>query len=204
MYPLLLASISALCISLAGSLPLGNLNITAMYIAAKKGLRAGVFFAFGVVVMEMLYLRISLTFVQWIVIHRALFSMLQWITVLLFIVIAVNNLLAARSLKQHKPALQKAHPLLLGILLSAVNPLQLPFWAGWAVYLTATGVIVANTVYYNVFTVSAGAGTLVALAMFILSGKRLSAYIEAHTRRMNFIMGTLFLLLAVYQIFRLI
>lgn len=203
MSPSLLAAISALSISLIGSLPLGNLNITAMYIAAKKGIRAAGYFAFGVVLIEIMYLRISLVFVSWIIAHKNLFDILQWAVLLLLILLAINSFFAGEKKKENTSALEKTNPLLLGVFLSAVNPLQIPFWAGWAVYLITSKMLIAENLYYNVFSISAGIGTFLALFVFIICGARLSGYIKANTVRINFLMGMLFLILAVYQVWHL-
>lgn len=198
-----LASISALFVSLTGSLPLGNLNITAMYIAAKKGINAAGYFALGVVLIEIIYLRISLFFVNWVIYHKHLFDILQWAAVILFIALAVNSFLATKKEKADVPVLQKSNPFLLGVILSAINPLQIPFWAGWAVYLTTSKILVAENAFYNVFAFSAGIGTFLALFIFILSGARLSTYIKKNTTRINFLMGIFFLLFAGYQVWYL-
>lgn len=197
------SSLAAVGISLVGSLPLCNLNITAMYIAAKKGINAASYFALGVVLIEVMYLRVSLFFITWIISHKDLFNILQWVVVLLFVLLAVNSFSATNKKRENPPVIQTTNPLLLGIILSAINPLQIPFWAGWAVYLTGTKILTEGNVYYNVFALSAGVGTFLALFIFILFGKRLSNYIKSNTQRINLLMGALFLLLAIYQVWSL-
>lgn len=203
MSPIIQSSFAAVGISLVGSLPLGNLNITAMYIAAKKGINAASYFALGVVLIEIVYLRVSLFFINWVISNKSLFNILQWGVVLLFVLLAVNSFSATNKKKGNAPIIQTTNPLLLGIILSAINPLQIPFWAGWAVYLTGTKILTEGNVYYNVFALSAGVGTFLALFIFILFGNRLSNYIKSNTQRINMLMGVLFLLLAIYQVWSL-
>lgn len=199
MHAILLSSLAAVGISLVGSLPLGNLNITAMYVAANKGIRAAMYFALGVVFVEVLYLRVSLLFISWIIMHGSLFHALQWFVVVLFILMAINSFFALRTNREHTPVIQKSNPLFLGCMLSALNPLQIPFWAGWALYLTNAKLLDEGNTSHHIFALSAGAGTFLALYIFIFFGVKLSTYIKANTVQINLLMGILFLLLAGYQ-----
>lgn len=203
MCPIVLSSVSAIGISFIGSLPLGNLNMTAMYIAARRSVNAALLFALGAVLVEVIYLRVSLMFISWIIEHKSLFKVLQWGVVILFISLALNSFLAMDKHKKHSPVLQNTNPLLLGFILNAVNPLQIPFWAGWALYLTSTKILTEGNTYYNIFSLSAGMGTFFALFIFIVLGTKLSGYIKANTQKINLLMGVLFLLLATYQVWSL-
>lgn len=203
MSSIVLSSFAAIGISLMGSLPLGNLNITAMYIAARRTVNEALLFALGAVLVEVIYLRGSLMVISWIIEHKSLFKVLQWGVVILFISLALNCFLTTDRNKKHSPVIQNTNPLLLGIIISAVNPLQIPFWAGWTLYLTSTKILTEGNAYYNIFALSAGIGTFFALFIFIVLGTKLSGYIKANTQKINLLMGVLFLLLAIYQVWSL-
>lgn len=171
--------------------------------AARKGVNDAGYFALGVVLVEVMYLRVSLLFIGWIMEHKGLFDILQWVVVLLLILLALNSFFATNKNKEHQPVIQTTNPLLLGLILSAINPLQIPFWAGWAVYLISADILAEGNMAYNIFALSAGVGTFLALFIFILFGARLSKYIKANTQRINLLIGVLFLLLAIYQVWSL-
>src|SRR6218665_888015 len=55
-----------LVISFLGSLPLGTLNIAAMQIGIQESLKDAIYFSFGSLLVEMIYVRISLVGIDWV------------------------------------------------------------------------------------------------------------------------------------------
>lgn len=201
----LYCSIAGFLISLVGSLPLGNLNITAMHIAAKENYKKAILFAVGVVIVEVIYLRFTLYALNWVQTHKQVFAVLQWVTIALFVVLAIGSFMAAAkkdAAGKNVVIDNKINRFVLGISMSALNPMPIPFWAGWTVYLFSAGVLVADANIYNLFTISAGAGTFAALMAFIYAGKRFSELIKRNERKVSIAMGILFLGMAVFQIAR--
>ncbi|MFY7899149.1 MAG: LysE family transporter [Chitinophagaceae bacterium] len=77
---------TAFIISFLGQLPLGSMSMTATQIRVQEGLSAALLYMWGVVIVEMIYLRIALTGMDWIFSHPTFFNILGWITVVFFIV----------------------------------------------------------------------------------------------------------------------
>jgi threonine/homoserine/homoserine lactone efflux protein len=194
--------LSGFLISLAGSLPLGSLNVAAMHIAAHEGVRKSLLFALGVVLTEIIYLRITFAGIHWVAAHRSLFLTLQWLTVIFLFALAVGSFRAAqrRSAGKNRMIQNNMPRLVLGMVMSAVNPMQFPFWAGWALVLLNAHRLSAGATGYNVFTAGAGIGTFTAMLVFIFFGRRFSGIMLARQRTVQWGMGVLFLLLAVYQL----
>ncbi len=202
MYVFLQTIAAGIFISFTGSLPFGNLNVTAMHVAAHEGVRKAVWFALGVACMEIIYLRVTLAAVNWVSAHHNLFAALQWLTIVFLLVLAVAGFFAARKKNDGKNVLiQNNVPRFwLGMAMSAVNPLQFPFWAGWAIALLSMHYLEATRLSYNVFALSAGAGTFIALMLFIGLGYKFSWWMQVNNRKIQFAMGVLFGVLAVYQL----
>ena len=55
-----------LVISFFGSLPLGTLNVAAMQIGIQESITDAIYFSIGSLLVEMIYVRISLIGVDWI------------------------------------------------------------------------------------------------------------------------------------------
>ena len=70
-------------ISFLGTLPLGSLNLAAMQISVSDGIRPAIKFALGAMLVEMLYVRISLVAMDWVRKRQKLFRFLEWATVLI-------------------------------------------------------------------------------------------------------------------------
>ena len=197
--------IAGLFISLSGSLPLGNLNVAAMQIASGETLRKALWFAIGVTIVEMLYLAITLKLVGRIDPHTPLFRFFRILAVLLLLIMAVGSFRATMN-KEGKNIVidNKARRLFLGATMSAVNPMQIPFWMGWVVYLLSESLINNSLAGNAVFTLSAGIGTFSALLIFIVAGRRFSKWMRQNTKLVNLSMGCLFTLMALFQIIHLL
>ncbi len=202
--PYLSNFLAGLFISLSGSLPLGNLNVTAMQIAATETLRKALWFALGVTVIEMAYLRLTLGLVGSISLHDKLFVAFRVISVLILLILATGSFMATAS-KEGKHIIldSKAKRLLLGATMSAVNPMQIPFWLGWLIYLLSQNLLTDTAPGRNIFTLSAGIGTFAALLIFILAGRKFSAAMQRNKKAVNIAMGCLFTVMAVYQTIQL-
>ena len=57
---------TGLTISLLGTLPLGTLNLTSLQVALADGFLPAVGFALGVLLVEMVYVRITLAGIEWL------------------------------------------------------------------------------------------------------------------------------------------
>jgi threonine/homoserine/homoserine lactone efflux protein len=132
MHPLLKIFFTGMLISFLGSLPLGTLNIAAMQISVSDGVTAAMLFSAGSLLSEIVYVRLSLVAMDWIRKQERIFKALEWITLLIVVALAVSSFYAAMH-----PAVEKNIVLdspmpkfLLGMVMSAVNPVQIPFWFG--------------------------------------------------------------------------
>lgn len=199
--------IAGIGISLSGSLPFGNLNVMAMNIAAKETVKKALWFAVGAAVVEMTYLRFTLSTISWVLAHKRLFLVCQWATVVLLLSLAIGSLMAIMKKEgKGKNVLieNNMNRFLLGVSISAVNPMQLPFWAGWATYLFTQNLLANSATFYNIFTLSAGTGTILALGIFIIAGRKFSDWMNKNNRTVQVVMFILFLLMAVFQVIRLV
>ena len=89
-------------VSFLGQLPLGNMSFTSTQICIQEGVKKAWQYAIGVAIVEMIYLRLALTGMNWVVQHRTLFLGLGWITVVLFLVLGVMAFVTARKQKEEK------------------------------------------------------------------------------------------------------
>jgi threonine/homoserine/homoserine lactone efflux protein len=196
--------IAGLFISLTGSLPLGNLNVAAMQIAARETLRKALWFAAGVTLVEMAYLAVTLSIVGSFTIQARVFFFFRLVSVAILLIMAAGSFMATAN-KEGKNVIldNKVKRFLLGAGMSAVNPMQIPFWAGWSIYLLSQVWLENNVAGNTIFTLSAGAGTFIALLIFILAGRRFSAVMQQNKKTVNAGMGILFVAMAVYQFIKL-
>lgn len=194
-------------VSFLGQLPLGNVNIAATQLNVQESQKSAWKFAAGLVVIEVIYLRLALTGINWIISNKMLFIILGWTTVALFMILGIASFMAARKQSKDKKALMlnnKLDRFLLGLSISAVNPVQIPFWLTWSLYLINAKMLHPVAIEYNVFTIGAGIGTLSGLAVYIYGGKWAIQKMKANNKSLNKFMGIVFIVVAFLQLYKMI
>jgi putative Ca2+/H+ antiporter (TMEM165/GDT1 family) len=89
-------------------------------------------------------------------------------------------------------------------MMSALNPVQIPFWFLWTTTLFQMGLLPSSTNAFNYFTVGAGTGTIAGLAVYIHGGNWLVNKLKASNKTLNQIMGIIFILTALLQLWRIV
>jgi threonine/homoserine/homoserine lactone efflux protein len=194
-------------VSFLGQLPLGNMSFTSTQICLQEGFKKAWQFAIGVALIEMVYLRFALTGMDWVTQHRTWFLVLGWVTVVLFLVLGVLAFFTAKNQTGDKKSLvlnNKLHRFILGLMMSALNPVQIPFWFLWTTTLFQMGLLPIQPIAFNIFTVGAGLGTIGGLAVYIHGGNWLVTKLNASNKTLNKIMGIIFILTALLQLWRII
>jgi threonine/homoserine/homoserine lactone efflux protein len=194
-------------VSFLGQLPLGNISFTSTQIGLQEGFANAWKFAIGAAIVEMIYLRFALTGMDWVVQHRIWFLALGWITVVMFGVLGILAFrTAANQSKEKKTVLldNKLDRFVLGLMMSALNPVQIPFWFLWTSTFIQTGALPAEKLFYSLFTIGAGTGTIAGLAVYIHGGNWLVAKMNTSNKTLNKVMGIIFIITALIQLYRMI
>jgi threonine/homoserine/homoserine lactone efflux protein len=192
---------TGMLISFLGTLPLGSLNVSAMQISLSDGLRPAFYFALGALIVEMIYVRLSLVAMNWVRKRKKLFKALEWVTLFIILALAVSSFYAAaQPTEQKNPILSNTiHRFWLGCLMSAVNPVQIPFWFGWSTVLFSKGVLEPREDHFNTYISGIGLGTLLGNSLFIFGGQLLVNRLQDNQQIVHAVIGIVFALTAVIQ-----
>ena len=196
-----------LMISFLGSLPLGTLNVAAMQIGIQESIVDAMWFSFGSLLVEMIYVRISLVGIDWVRKQDKLMKAMEWITLVIIIALAVGSFIAAaKGEGDAKNILLKnnMHRFLLGMLMCAINPVQIPFWFGWSTVLFTKKILEPVKAQYNIYIVGIGLGTLAGNCVFIFGGKWLVQRIANSQQYLNWVIGGIFALTALIQAIKML
>lgn len=196
-----------LLISFLGTLPMGTLNITAMQIGIQESVRFALYFVLGNLLVEMIYVRLSLVAINWIRKQHLLMKSMEWVTLAIVIALAVGSFLAAlRDNPEAKNVVlqNNMHRFLLGMMMSAVNPVQIPFWFGWSTVLFSKGILKPSRKDYNFYITGIGLGTLAGNCIFIFGGKLLVEKLNNSEAYLNWVIGGIFSLTAIIQLIRIL
>ena len=207
MLHLIYVSLVGFIISFLGQLPLGNMNLTATQLSVQENSSSAWRFGFGIVLVEVIYLRLALTGMDWVVEHKQVFTILGWTTVVLFVALGVFAFMIARRQTSARKGLlinNKMNRFLLGMIVSSLNPAQIPFWFLWSTQLINSKALLPITSEFNSFTIGAGFGSLTGLAAYIHGGKWLITKLKTSSRHLNIFMGIVFILAGLFQLYNMI
>lgn len=207
MSPLIKVFFWGLLISFLGTLPMGTLNITAMQISIQESVNNALLFALGSLTVEMIYVRISLVGILWLQRQERLMKIMQWLTFVIVLALAAGSIAAAlhpsneaKNVVLHNPL----HRTLLGMVMSALNPVQIPFWFGWSAILFSKKILHPVRSQYNIYILGIGTGTLMGNLIFIFGGKYLVQRVHNSEAYLNWVIGIFFFISALIHLYKII
>jgi threonine/homoserine/homoserine lactone efflux protein len=192
-------------ISFLGSLPLGTLNIAAMQISITDGVLHALKFSVGSLLAEMVYVRLSLIAMDWVRKQEKLFLILEWVTLGIVVALAVSSFFAAAHPKVHKNViLSSTLPRFwLGLIMSAINPVQIPFWFGWSTVLFTKKILLPKINFYYSYILGIGLGTLLGNCVFIFGGKLIANKLNQNQHILSWVIGGVFTVTAIIQMIKM-
>ncbi len=194
-------------ISFLGSLPLGTLNIAAMQIGIQESIKDAIYFSIGSLLVEMIYVRISLVGIDWVRKQERIMKVMEWITFGIIAALAIGSFIAATSHGGNAKNVllnNNMHRFLLGMFLCAVNPVQIPFWFGWSAVLFDKKILEPKKEQYNSYIIGIGIGTLLGNCVFIFGGKWLVQRIANSEQYLNWVIGGIFTITAIIQLWKIL
>jgi threonine/homoserine/homoserine lactone efflux protein len=194
-------------VSFLGTLPPGTLNVAAMQISVQENILNAINFSTGTIVTEMIFARMSLVGINWLRKQKALFRWLEWITFAIVVALAIGSFHAANN-PAHQAKnfmlVNDVNRFLLGMFLSAISPMHIPFWFGWSTILFTKKILKANNSSYNIFVLGIGIGSFFGCCVFIFGGKYIVEKLDANVHILNWVIGGVFALTAVIQLLRIL
>ena len=205
MHPLARIFITGMFISFLGTLPLGTLNVAAMQIAITDGYTQALLFSFGSLLVEMIYVRVSLVGIDWIRKQTKIFRILEWVTLVIVLALAISSFYSALHPKSGgNVILSSTLPrFVLGATMCAVNPVQIPFWFGWSTVLFTKKVLLPKSSHYNFYIIGIGLGTLAGNCLFIFGGQLVAEKLNSNQRILSWVIGGIFGVTALIQAWRI-
>jgi threonine/homoserine/homoserine lactone efflux protein len=193
-------------ISFLGTLPMGTLNISAMQISITDGIRPALLFTSGAILVEVMYVRLTLVAMGWFRQHKKLLKGMEWLTLVIILALAISSFYTAMhpSVRSNPILSNTVHRFWLGAGLSAVNPLQIPFWFGWSTVLSERNLLKREDGLYVPYISGIGFGTLIGHSIFIFGGKLLVDSLNTSQDIIQWVIGGIFLATAIIQLVRML
>jgi len=143
---------------------------------------------------------------DWVRKQEKLFRILEWVTLTIVLALATSSFYAAMEPTVHKNVILSSNlnRYLLGLVMSAVNPIQIPFWFGWSTVLFTKKILLPKNSYYNTYIVGIGIGTLMGNCVFIFGGKLIANKINSNQHILSWVIGGIFAVTAIIQLYKML
>lgn len=143
--------------------------------------------------------------VNWMENQKNLVRWLEWATFFIVLALAIGSFIAAGKTHATENVILNNHinRFLLGVLMSALTPMHLPFWFGWSTVLFTKKILRPGKAYYSVYIIGAAIGTFSANCIFIFGGKMIVDRLNSNSGVLNLIIGIIFFITAVIQLVKI-
>lgn len=193
-------------ISFLGTLPLGTMNVTATNISLEQGAFSAIIFSGGTITVEAICVFIVLHALQWVNKQQRFFKIFEWLTALLILILAISCFIAAIEMKSFGNSVFTKYelpPFFLGLLLSILNPLHIPFWFGWSTVLINKKILIVEQKYFLIYIFGISLGTLAGFTVFIYGGIYIIQQLKDKQNILNWVVGFVLLVTAIIQVYKI-
>lgn len=191
-------------VSFLGSLPLGYLNILGIDLYLERGLTELFYFIFGIISIEILVIYFTLIFAQKIATNKTL---LRYISIFSIFFLFGLSLIFFMKNNQNSNYTSTFNDYVtyssfsIGIILNCLNFLQIPFWAGWNLYLLNNEWIKITKIGNVGYLLGTGLGIFLGMLFLIVSVNELSTFFGLSlNKKINQFFPVVFFLLAVWSV----
>jgi threonine/homoserine/homoserine lactone efflux protein len=177
------------------------LNVTVLRTAASEGSGDALAFATGAVAVEMLFAVVTLSLLRQLEVRTGLFLRLEILSLMVLSIYGGQLLWKAGGSPPITPMVTQPDPLPLlnGMMLSAVNPVQIPFWFGWSVILRNRGLLKAGMKDWKPYVTGIGLGSMLGFLPFLGAGILIWSDSEPNLAMLNYVSGTALVVVAIWQ-----
>ena len=191
-------------VSFLGSLPPGTTNVLEVQLAALRGYEVATWFAAGCMISEVLCVSLCLLIMDRITQSPKLMRSLEWASLLVLIWIIVSSFATMKGVASAQLQFTRVSPFLFGLILMAMNPVQVPFWAGWTTLLMQRGLLKGDRLEHVNYVFGTAVGSILASLLFILGGQAITHWMAGKEKTIQWIFIAIFIVIAAIQLVKII
>jgi len=180
-------------ISVLGSSAFGVLNLMAIQISVERNWQSALWFSFGCVLIEIIFVRYSVVFTQWVSRNPKTKRVFDWGALLLFLILAIASLSYSSSASLNMQLTPYAIPaFFVGVVMRIIYPSMIPYWLGW------NAALISNEVVFKPipFAIAAGVGTMIMHSGYIYAGQFAIEFLSDKGQWIMWTLGVLLLIAA--------
>lgn len=183
-----------------GLLGPGMLNMTAVRTAIEQGRRAGFMFAIGATFIVLIQASIALVFANYISHNPNVLENLKIAAIFIFLVLAIFFFAKARKKFNVKGKTKQGNLFFVGVFMSTINMLAIPFYFGLSTYYSANGQLIMMQPYISLFIIGTGLGSMLIFSFYISFANIITNRAKFIATNINYILSGLFLTLGLIAI----
>lgn len=190
-------------VSFLGSIPLGYLNMIGFEMYTRSGLSNVIAFLLGVISIEVFVIYFTLIFAEQLINNKMLLRFIEGFTVFFMFVLAYFFYISANNTSTQTTAIadfQQQSPYAVGLFLSLLNFIQIPFWVGWNLYLLNGNYIEVQGSKKYLYVLGTLIGTFLGMLALILSLHLLAEQTDFFAKYLiRFLFPLVFIGLGIFQ-----
>jgi threonine/homoserine/homoserine lactone efflux protein len=183
-----------------GYLPLGNINLSVVQMSVGGETRKWQLFILFAAIMEFIYCFGCLYGMDRLLQQPKLIIFLNWSAVAIFLLLGLYTFL--HTFRPQKTS--NSSGLRRGVMVAIFNPLQIPFWLIWGVYVFQNGWVKSEAFSIAFFSLLCSLGTIAVLWLYAVAGKKLVEKLNVNRNILNRFIGSLLIVLALFQTIKLL
>jgi len=186
------------------SLPPGMISLNVLQTTIQKGLLSAFWLAVAAVIVESVQAFVGVKFSEWINQHENLKLGLKVFVIPVFLLLGIGNVvIGIKTIRnKDKVSLQPQKTIgsfWKGLIVSALNPVAIPFWVVWATGISEKNLLIMETSHILVFVFGTTLGTLACLMTYAVLSAVIAKRILVVKVWLNIIIGVLFIGLSIAQ-----
>ena len=188
-------------------IPPGLINMSAAKISTQEGKNEALSFAFGASLIIFIQTFSAVLFARFISNHQEIVETLQEIGIFIFSLLSIYFFWIAKKPKKIKADAKvkgKSNRFLLGMLLSTLNLLPIPFYVFASMSLQASGYFSFDKIPVTCFVSGVVLGSFSVFYIYIVAFKKIEKKTEFLMRNINTIIGSVTTFMAIVTLIKLL
>jgi len=182
-------------------LPPGMLNMTAVRTRIEKSNKDALLFSLGAALVVIPQAYIALVFAKYFVKHPEVVDRLTIAGIIVLFILSAVFFFQARKKFKGEGKKRKGNFVLIGIFMSAMNMLAIPFYLVLSSVLEKKNLLIMDQPYISIFVGGVFLGALALFVVYVLFAAFIEKKAQFIARNINFILSVLFLGLGILTLF---
>lgn len=179
-----------------GLLAPSMLNMTAAKTSIERGKKAGLLFSAGASFFVFFQAGIAVYFAKYLVANPQIITKLKTVAIFILLGLAIFFFFQAKKQNTIKAKSKKGHPFLIGLGMSSLNMLGIPFYLTMATLAESKGWVRLEAPYSIFYVVGAVLGAFTLFSVYAVFSYKIAEKAKFIAKNINFILSVLFAVLS--------